>query len=207
MDCRLAWSLLTAAVALCGCRSPYYADQGALFGGLMGAGTGALVGSTVGKAGAGAAIGAGLGTLTGAAVGASLDEVEAKNRAMIAAQLGREVRPGSATIEDVLMMAQAGVDDELIINHIRINGVQRVPGPHELVTLKQQGVSASVLRAMQEAGNRPPPATTVITQPAPTPVIVEEYHYGPPCWHPPHYSYRYHARRSPSFSWGISFRN
>ncbi len=210
MDCRVAWSMLAAAVALCGCRSPYYADQGALFGGLMGAGTGALVGSTVGKAGAGAAIGAGVGALTGAAVGSSLDEIEAKNRAMIAAQLGREVRPGSATIEDVLMMSQAGVDDELIINHIRMNGVQRVPGPHELVTLKQQGVSASVIRAMQEAGNRPPPSTTttVITRPAP-PVIVEEYHYGPPppCWPPPHYAFRYHAHRRPVYSWGFTFRN
>jgi len=206
MDCRVVLSVVLAA-GLFGCRSPYYADQGALFGGLMGAGTGALVGSTVGKAGAGAVIGSGVGALTGAVVGASLDEIEAQNRAMIAAQLGRQIRPGATSIDDVVMMSQAGVDDDLIINHIRMNGVERVPGPHELVVLKQQGVSAAVIRAMQEVGTRPPANTTIISRPVPPPVIVEEYHYGPPCWHPPHYSFRYHAHRRPSFSWGFSIRN
>ena len=41
--------------ALCsGCRSPYYADQGALLGGVTGAGVGALVGNAVGHTGASA---------------------------------------------------------------------------------------------------------------------------------------------------------
>ncbi len=104
------------------------------------------------------------------------------------------------------MMSQAGVDDELIITHIRHNGVAHVPGPQELISLKEQGVSTAVIRAMQEPPKPPRRETVVIEKPAPPPVIVEEYHYGPP-WHyrPPHYYYRYHNRR-PRVGWGFSFR-
>ncbi len=190
-----------------GCASANYSDRGALLGGLLGAGTGALVGNALGHTGAGAIVGAGLGAITGAAVGDALDEIEARNRAMIAAHLGREVRPGPATIEEIVMMVNAGVDDELIINHIRANGVTRVPGPHELVTLKQQGVSAAVIRAIQETGTLPASKTVVVREPPP--VIIEEYHYGPPWWHVPRYRYYYpppyyyHPPRS-RFSWGVS---
>ena len=197
---------LSITLLAAGCNSPYHADRGALFGGLLGAGTGALVGDALGNTGAGAAIGAGVGALSGAAIGESLDEIEAKNRAMIAAQLGREVRAGAVTIEDVVMMSEAGVDDELIINHIRANGITRVPGPHELVNLKNKGVSTAVIRAMQEPP-RPRTETVVIEKPTPAPVIVEEYHYGPPFYRrPPHYHYRY-RHPGPRVGWGLSFHN
>ena len=79
---------------LAGCQSPYYADRGALTGGLAGAGVGALVGNAVGETAGGAAIGAGIGALTGTAIGGALDDIEARNRAEIAAQMGRPGRPG-----------------------------------------------------------------------------------------------------------------
>jgi hypothetical protein len=198
--CALLLTLLAA-----GCNSPYHADRGALFGGLLGAGTGAIVGDALGNAGAGTAIGAGVGALTGAAIGESMDQMEARNRAMIAAQIGREVRAGAVTIEDVVLMSEAGVDDELIINHIRANGITRVPGTHELISLKNNGVSTAVIRAMQEPPPQPRPETVVIERPAPPPVVVEEYHYGPSWYHgPPHYRYRH---RPPKVGWGISFHN
>ena len=201
---RICGLLITLLAA--GCNSPYHADRGALFGGLLGAGTGAIIGDALGNTGAGAAIGAGVGALSGAAIGGSLDEIEAKNRAMIAAQLGREVRAGAVTIDDVVMMSGAGVDDELIINHIRANGMTRVPGPHELVNLKNNGVSTPVIRAMQEPPPRPRTETVVIERPTPAPVIVEEYHYGPPMYHrPPYYHYRH--RPEPRVGWGVSFHN
>jgi len=204
--CLMACGLATALFAA-GCNSPYHTDRGALFGGLLGAGTGAIIGDALGNAGAGAAIGAGAGALTGAAIGQSLDEIEAENRAMIAAQLGREVRAGAVTMDDVLMMTQGGVDDELIINHIRANGVARVPDAQDLVTLKNQGVSSAVIRAMQEPPRRPRTETVVIEKPAPQPVIVEEYHYGPPWYYrPPYYRYRY-RRPGPRVGWGFSFHN
>ena len=212
MDCTtrsLTISGLLVIFLAAGCNSPYHADRGALFGGLLGAGTGAIVGDALGNTGAGAAIGAGVGALSGAAIGQGMDEVEANNRAMIAAQLGRDVRAGAVSIDDVVMMTEAGVDEELIINHIRANGVQRVPGPHELVTLKHQGVSTAVIKAMQEPP-RPRTETVVIERPAPPPVIVEEYHYGPPWYRqPPHYRHHYyrHRRHGPRAGWGFSFHN
>ena len=202
----IACGLLLAVLAA-GCNSPYHADRGALFGGLLGAGTGAIVGDALGNAGAGAAIGAGVGALSGAAIGEGMDRIEAENRAMIAAQLGREVRAGAVTIDDVVMMSQAGVDDSLIINHIRANGMARVPGTHELINLNNSGVSTEVIRVMQEPPPQKQPETVVIERQAPTPVVVEEYHYGPPVYHrPPYYHYR-HRRPAPRVGWGISFHN
>src|SRR5215467_11655369 len=90
--------IVIAGLAVTGCHSPYYADQGALAGGLGGAGLGALVGSATGHAGAGAAIGAAAGALTGGAVGGALDDIDAKNRAQIAAQMHQQIAAGAVSI-------------------------------------------------------------------------------------------------------------
>jgi len=209
MNCRSA-SLLSLSLLLVlaagGCRSPYRSDQGALFGGLTGAGVGAIVGDSVGNAGAGAAIGAGVGALTGAVVGDELDQIEAQNRAMIEQQYGRQVAAGAVSTADVVSMTNAGVSDELIVNHIRAHGTQAPLQPSDLMSLTQQGVGDSVIKAMQE----PPRAPVVVQQPAPQPVIVEEYHYGPPLWgphcRPHHYHHRRHHHRA-GVSWGVSVRN
>jgi hypothetical protein len=191
-----------------GCQSPYRADQGALLGGLMGAGTGALIGDTAGKAGPGAAIGASLGAITGAAVGSELDQIEARNRAMIENQLGRQIAAGAVGFDDVVMMTQAGVDDELIVNHIRANGVTRPLETQDLIFLQQQGVSTRVIKAMQE----PPPqaaSPVVVRESAAAPVVIHEYSYGPPLFGPPSYPRHYYMRRhaEPGISLGFSFGN
>ena len=204
----LAALLTLLTLVSTGCQSPYHADRGALFGGLLGAGTGALVGDAMGNTGAGAVIGAGVGALTGAAIGGEMDDMEARNRAMIASQLGREVRAGAVTIDDVVMMSQAGVDDELIANHIRCHGMVSPPGTHDLITLNSQGVSTRVIKAMQEPPPAPRRETVIVERPAPRPVIVEEYHYGP-SWGTPYYGhhvYRHRPRRS-HVGWGMTFHN
>ena len=187
-----------------GCQSPYRADQGALFGGLLGAGTGAIIGDAVGNAGAGTAIGAGLGALAGAATGAELDRIEAQNRAMIEQQLGRQIAAGAASIDDVIAMTAAGVDDELIVNHVRIHGMAAPLQAPDLILLQQQGVSTRVIKAMQEPPRQP---QTVAARPAPQrPVVVKEYHhYSPPVWGPAYYPHRRHHHSGGS--WGFSFSN
>lgn len=199
---QVAWTLLLVAL-LPGCRSPYRADQGALFGGLLGAGTGAIVGDAVGNAGAGTAIGAGVGALTGAAVGQELDEIEAANRAAIEQKLGRQVSATPVTLDEAVAMTKAGVDDELIVNHIRAHGVACPLQTSDLIFLQNQGVSTRVIKAMQE----PPPRPVVVRQSSPPPVVVEEYHYGPPFWAPPRRHYWYRHRCRPGVSWGLSFSN
>lgn len=174
-----------------------------MFGGLTGAGVGALVGDKVGDAGAGAVIGAGVGALTGAVVGQSLDDIEAENRAAIAAQLGREVQPGAASINEVVSMSQAGVNPRLISTYIQNSGGVGPLTAADIIHLHQQGVSTEVIQAMQSP--RPAPVRTA-TLPGP-PVIIEEHHYGygppvcrPPYWHP-------HRRHRPHLGWGISISN
>ena len=199
---------LLMALAAVGCRSPYRADQGALFGGLLGAGTGAIIGDAVGNAGAGAAIGAGLGAITGATVGAELDEIEARNRAMIAQQLGRQVAAGAVSFDEVIDMSQGGVDEELIVNHVRAHGIAKPLQATDLIFLQQQGVSTRVIKAMQEPPRRRAQPVAAY-QTAPPPVVVQEYHYGPPAWGPgcyPRHYYRprHRHRHHPGVTWGIS---
>ncbi len=187
----LSVALVLSLVASTGCRSPYHSDQGALFGGLLGAGTGAIIGGATGHPGAGAAIGAGVGALSGAAIGNGMDEVEANNRAMIAQQLGRQVAPGAVTTNDVIAMTRAGVNEELIINHIRAHGMVASLQSNDLINLQQQGITPRVVATMQACPPQPP--QPVVIEQAPPPVIVERYPCGPYYYGPrAHLYYRWH---------------
>ncbi len=187
-----------------GCRSPYYADQGALAGGLGGAGLGAIVGSATGHAGAGAAIGAAAGALTGGAVGGALDDIEARNRAQIAAQMGRQPGPGAATINDIVAMTRSGVEEQLIVNHVANNGVARPLVANDIIYLQQNGVSPRVIAAMQQprvVAVAPPPGAVLVG--APPPVVVEQRYYGPHWgyWGPGYYR---PYDPGPHVAWGVS---
>jgi hypothetical protein len=204
---RISMYLLTtiATVAMSGCRSPYYADRGAIAGGLAGAGVGALVGNAVGETAGGAAIGAGIGALTGNAIGGALDDVEARNRAEIAAQMGRQVAQGQATVGEVVSMSRAGVDPRLITNYVNNSGMAQPVNAQDVIYLTQQGVSPDVIQAMQtpRIAQGPPPG---VIGPPPGPVIIEEYHYGRPYCPPPyHHYYHHHHRHHPRVGWGVTF--
>lgn len=191
-------------LALTGCQSPYRSDQGALFGGLLGAGTGALVGSAVGHTGAGAAVGAGVGALSGAVVGNQIDQIDAQNQAQIAAQMGRQLRAGAVTIDDVVSMSKAGVSQELIVNHVRTQGMAGPLQANDLIFLQQQGVSPTVVQAMQSQpaptmSAAPPPM--LVAGPPPPVVLVGDPYWGS-CYRP--YPRRY-CPPGPGVSWGVSF--
>lgn len=181
----LSFCLCSAVISITGCQSPYHSDQGAALGGLLGAGTGAIVGGATGHPVAGAAIGAGVGAISGAAIGNGMDEVEAKNRAMIAQQLGRQVAAGAVTPGDVIAMTKAGVNEELIVNHVRAHGMAAPLQPADLIQLQQEGVGTQVIAQMQASPPRPAQAV-LVEQPGPPPVIVEAYpapYWGPHCYH------------------------
>jgi hypothetical protein len=200
----VAAALALAFVIPAGCRSPYYADRGAGVGALGGAGVGALVGNAVGDTAAGALIGAGVGALGGAAVGSAIDEVQAQNRAEIAAQLGRQVQPGAATIEEVVAMSQQGVQPVLIQNYVRTSGMARPLTAADVIYLHNAGVATDVIQTMQT----PPapaaaPGPVLVQRP---PVIVEEHYYHDPWWphYGVHYHHRPHCRPASHVSWGVS---
>jgi hypothetical protein len=105
-------------------------------------------------------------------------------------------------------MTQAGVDDELIVNHVRAHGVAAPLQTGDIIFLQQQGVSTRVIKAMQE----PPRVATrpvVVQEAAPPPVVIHEYSYGPPWWGPPYYPRQYYwrPRPRPGVSWGFTYHN
>jgi hypothetical protein len=192
-------ALIFISLAAQGCRSPYYADRGAGLGALAGAGAGAIIGdATGGSAANGALIGAGLGAITGGVVGSGMDEMQAQNRAEIAAAMGRQVQAGAATIDEVVAMTQSGVDPMLIQNYVRTSGMARPLAASDVIYLHNQGVSKEVIQVMQSP---PVPPPTVVAQGPP--VIVEEHYYGPPMCHP-HFGYHHHYHRGPRTSFGFS---
>ena len=207
----LACAALLASAAA-GCASPYYADRGALFGGAMGTGIGAIAGAAAGDPLAGAAIGAVAGTLTGAVAGGAIDDVEARNRAEIAARLGRPAPVGAVSTQDVIAMTQAGVSPDVIATHVRSHGLARPLAANDLIYLQQCGVSPAVVQAMQTSTG-PMIAAAPVYAPAypapvivePAPVIVDPYFYGPP---PPPWRHRHHHHHCgpprPGVSWGVS---
>jgi hypothetical protein len=199
-------ALVSASLSSLGCQSsPYYQSQGTAVGALGGAGVGALVGSASGDAGTGALIGAGVGALTGNVVGSSLDDIEARNRAQIAASMGRPVAAGSATPGEVVAMSRAGVDPQLITNYINTSGVAQPVTPQDVIYMTQQGVQPGVIQAMQMPRTAPAgtviPASATVVAPAAGPVIVEEVYYGPPPCHPGP------PCCGPHVGWGVSISN
>ncbi len=192
-------------------QSPYqYRDQGLVVGGLMGALTGGAIGKNNGNTAAGAAIGTAVGALTGAAIGDSVDTDIAWNNAAAqhryAAQTARAV-----TVQDVISMTHAGLSDDVIVTHIRANGIVRRPQPTDLITMSNSGVRDAAIRAMQTAplANAAPVATPTY-RPR---VIVQEHHYVTPrcyapTWHHGHHWSHHHVHphhRGPSVRWGFSF--
>jgi hypothetical protein len=193
-----------ALTSLVGCRSPYYADRGALAGGLTGAGVGALVGNAVGETAGGAAIGAGIGALTGNAIGGAMDDIEARNRAEIAAQMGRQVTQGAATVGEVVAMTRAGVDPQLISGYVNNSGMAQPINAQDVIYLTQQGVRPDVIQTMQTPRIAQAPPAVLMPPPPGPPVIIEEYpYYGPPCGYPP--PPYYHRHPGPRVGWGVSF--
>ncbi|RMF89191.1 MAG: hypothetical protein D6741_18225 [Planctomycetota bacterium] len=203
--------VLTAMAS--GCRTQ--SEQGALVGGLIGAGTGALIGDAVGNPTAGTAIGAGIGAMTGATIGDALDRIDAENRARIRAQLGRELSAGAVTYDDVIAMTAAGVSEELIINHIEINGMEHPPTTQDLINLQQAGVSTAVIKAMQKPSRRQmqsqtadSPATTrtetIVVHDSPPPVVIHEYH-DPFFFH--HRRVYHYAPPRPGVAFGFHFHD
>jgi hypothetical protein len=87
--------------------------------------------------------------------------------------MGRPVREGAVTSQEVIAMTQAGVDDGVIVRHVQINGVAQPLQSNDLIDLKNNGVSPKVIQAMQQ-----PPIRRVAVQPPP-PVVVQPYYVGP----------------------------
>jgi hypothetical protein len=191
-----------------GCASPYYTDRGALFGGLTGAGVGALVGDAAGNTGAGAVIGSAVGALAGAAVGNNIDADLARSKAEIEARMGRQMQ-GAVTPQDVIAMTQAGLSDDVIVTHIRANGMAQPLAVNDLIGLRNMGVRDAVINAMQQTPPRAAtqavagvPGVPVYAYPPPGRQVIVEQYYQP--WGPPPPAFYYHRGYRGRSSFGFS---
>ncbi len=113
---------------------------GAVIGGI----TGALIGEHNDVPLAGTIIGTTAGALLGNATGQATDHIEAEILASEQEYLERAV-----TLNQILAMTQAGVDDEVIISRIETNGPAQTLTTDDIIFLSKSQVSATVISAYQ----------------------------------------------------------
>jgi hypothetical protein len=146
-------------VCVAGCQSK--AGTGALVGGAGGAAAGAAIGSVShARAGEGALIGAAVGALGGALIGHSMDKAdEQRDQRNSYAEHDYDRRHASTlgetvTKADVIKWTQRGVHDEVIIDRVeRSRTVFHLAAADEN-ELRDNGVSESVIHAMEATARR-----------------------------------------------------
>lgn len=144
---------LVPALVVCGCQTLSPTDRGVLGGGLIGAGTGAVIGSAVGDPAAGAVIGGAVGAVSGGLVGNEIENSERRQDAKLAAATAPALPySGPLDMHGVVMLAQQGVSDDVIISQIQTTGSVFHLNPNDLIYLQQNRVSDRVIQAMQRSG-------------------------------------------------------
>ncbi len=165
---RQSFLLLLPALMLTGCRNMTHTERGLLAGAGLGGVAGGLIGKATGNTGAGIAAGTVLGGIAGGLHGDSIDEVERRTDAKIAAATATPppVRQGPVTVHDVIDMTNNGVTDATIVNQIRTTGARFQLSNHAVIQLTQHGVSQRVIQEMQSTSRAPvrevAPSRTVI---------------------------------------------
>jgi len=138
-------SLLVLSVI--GCQSsPNRAPEGALIGGLLGAGAGTIIGNQSknrdkGRT-EGAIIGGAVGALTGALAGSQMQKQPAQAP-------GAAVNQNQMSIQQIVNMSSQGVNEDVIVDRIRLTNSKFNLTPDDINYLRQNGVSQKVINAMQ----------------------------------------------------------
>lgn len=134
--------LAVGAALITGCES----NTGT--GVLVGGGAGALIGGVAGG-GTGALIGGAAGVIAGGLIGAYLDNQEAKNLKQQSPQTYRRVDNGEKlSVNDVINMSKAGVDDDKIIGLIQKTNSHYTLNSYQIDKLRDAGVSERVINYM-----------------------------------------------------------
>lgn len=125
---------------------------GALVGTGVGTGVGAAIGHQIGKGKEGAMIGAAVGVASGALLGHKEDVADeqastARNVAHMEAE--RQASQRAMSNFDVIEMVSSQLSDAIIINTIQDRGGAFDTSPNGIIGLKKDGVSDTVIMAMQ----------------------------------------------------------
>ncbi len=142
------------AISCVGCQNN--TQKGAAVGGIGGAALGAIVGKQLGNTGAGALVGGLAGAATGGLIGNSEDEAEKRESAEQQARYDYTMRvreSRAVTNSNVLEMVRGGCSDVIVCNEIRTRGGNFDTSPQSIINLQQNGVSDTVIQAMQNRSN------------------------------------------------------
>lgn len=161
---RIRWShaLIVLIIAANGCRSTSYANR-----------------DTIAAA-------------SPATLGTSLDDIDSRNRANIAAQLGRPVTPGPATPAEVVTMTHAGVEPRFIIGYINRSTNLPPITATDVIYLHTEGVNEQVIQAMLTPGSACSRVEVARSMPPRFVIIQDPWgYYGYPYGGYPHYGCAY----------------
>jgi len=125
------------------------AGEGAVIGGVLGAAAGGIIGHQGHHAGEGVAIGAAAGAVTGAIVGSQIDKPAQSNPAVSATQPTQTANPNQMTIQQIVDLTKQGINENVIIDKIRLSNSKFSLAASDIDYLKQQGVSQKVIDVMQ----------------------------------------------------------
>lgn len=140
---------LCAGLALLtlGCQgSKTRAGEGALIGGLLGATAGGIIGHQSHHGAEGAAIGVAAGALTGAIVGSQIQKPGQPAQTTGTTVSG--ANPHQMSIQQVVDLSKQGINENVIIDKLRLSNSRFNLTSDTIDYLKQQGVSQKVIDAM-----------------------------------------------------------
>ena len=154
------------------------AKDGAVAGGIAGAILGGIAGHQNDETPEGIAIGGAVGAIAGGLFGRSQDDQMMRDYRyqQYQTQQYQQRVQSAVSVGDVISLARSGVNDSLIVNQIRSNGVRQKIGVNEIINLHQNGVSELVINTMQQT-QQAGPARAVVAQARPIvvdrPIVVE----------------------------------
>jgi hypothetical protein len=158
---------MVSAVSAPALQAQTYRGQGVGMGGLAGAVIGGVIGHQNDELAEGALIGGAVGAIAGGVIGHQKDQQVARQRYYRQQAYANTYRNGyvaptaaGVTTADVLHMTRNRVPENLIIQHLYSQGVQRRIQVQEIIQLHQLGVSEPIISAMQHA----PLASQVVHQ-------------------------------------------
>jgi uncharacterized protein YcfJ len=124
-----------------------HAVEGGVIGGVLGAGVGGIIGHQMHHGAEGAAIGAAAGILGGALIGAQMEKPgQAANQNTGSTQA---VSSNQMTQQQVIDLVKQGVDENVVIDKIRLSNSKFILSAEQVSSLKQQGVSQKIIEVMQ----------------------------------------------------------
>jgi len=134
-----------------------HAVEGGVIGGVVGAAAGGIIGHQMHRGAEGAAIGAAAGILGGALIGGQMEKQPVQPAA---GQQGGQptaqnavqpqaVNPNQLTIQQIGDLARQGINENVIIDKIRLTNSRFSLTASDISYLKQQGVSQKVIDVMQ----------------------------------------------------------